>query len=90
MDDPGLGHLGSVGLGSPAFESTQLRHHIGTGTALATAFGDRLLQQMQRSEHRVTIRFQTAAFEFVDPVRWRAMAALAIAAGAGCHLVLEP
>jgi len=90
MGDAGLGHGGSVGLGSPAFESTQLRHHIGTGPALATAFGDRLLQQMQCSEHCVTIRFQTAAFEFVDPIRRRAMAALAVAAGAGRHLVLEP
>lgn len=90
MDDAGLGHCGSVGLGSSAFESTQLRHHIGTGPALTAAFGDRLLQQMQRSEHRVTIRFQTAALEFVDPIRRCAVTALAITAGAGRHLVLEP
>jgi len=90
MGDAGLGHGGSVGLGSPAFESTQLRHHIGTGTALTPAFGDRLLEQMQRSKYCVTIRFQTAAFEFVDPIRRCAVTALAIAAGARRHLVLEP
>lgn len=90
MDDAGFAHRGSVGLGSPAFEPTKLRHHVGTGATLTTAFADRLLQQMQRSKHCLTIRFQTAAFEFVDPVRRCAVTALAIAAGAGRHLVLEP
>ena len=45
---------------------------------------------MQCTQYGAAIGFEPAAFKLVDPVRRCAVAALAIAAGTGRHLVLEP